>query len=63
MHPGPGQADTNYRKRRERVRERGIETLSEEITIETFPNLVKKRDIQVHEEQSPKQDEPTEAYT
>ena len=34
-----------------RIREKGTEKLSEEITAENFPNLAKERDIQVQEAQ------------
>ena len=44
-------------------REQGIENLFEEIMTENFPNLVKKRDTQVQEAQSSKQDKSKEALT
>ena len=44
-------------------REQGIEHLFEEIMTENFPNLLKEKDTQVQEVQSPKQDGPKEACT
>ena len=43
--------------------EQGIKNLFEEIMTENFPNLVKEKDTQVQESQSPKQVGPKEAYT
>ena len=43
--------------------EQGIKNLFEEIMAETFTNLVKKKVTEVHEAQSPNQDEPKEAHT
>ena len=44
-------------------KEQEIENLFEKIMKENFPNLVKERDIQVQEAQSPKQFGPKEKYT
>ena len=44
-------------------REQQFGNLFEKIMTENFLNLVKEIDIQVQEAQSPKQDEPKEAYT
>ena len=38
--------------------EQGIKNVFEEIMAENFPNLVKEKDTQVQEMQSPKQNEP-----
>ena len=43
--------------------EQGIKKLFEEIMTENFPNLMKEKDTQVQETQSPKQVGPKEAYT
>ena len=53
----------HYRGPGRREREKGPENLSEEITAENFPNLMKETDIQVQVTQSPKQDEPKETHT
>ena len=44
-------------------RTQGIKNVFEEIMEENFPNLVKKKDTQAREVQSPKRDEPKEAHT
>ena len=44
-------------------REKGMETLFEEIMAENFPNLAKETDIQVQESQKCKRDEPKETHT
>ena len=44
-------------------RDQGTENLFAEILTENFPNLVKEKDIQVQEAESPKQDRPKEAHT
>ena len=48
---------------RKKEREQGVKNLSEEIMTENFPNLVKEKDTQVQEVQSPKIVGPKEAYT
>ena len=50
-------------REREREREKGPENITEVITTENFPNLRKETDVQIHESQSPKQDQPKEEYT
>ena len=44
-------------------REQGIENLFEEIMTQNFPNLVKEKDTQVQEKQSPKQDGLKDTHT
>ena len=44
-------------------KEQEFGNLLENIMKENFPNLVKEIDMQVQEAESPKQDEPKEAYT
>ena len=43
--------------------EQGIENLFEEIMSEIFPDMIKEKDTEAQEVQSPKQDGPKEAHT
>ena len=42
--------------------EQGIENLFENVMTENFPNLKREKVTQIQEKQSPKQEEPKEAY-
>ena len=42
--------------------EQGIENLFEKVMMENFPNLMREKVTQIQESQSPKQEEPKEAY-
>ena len=42
--------------------EQGIENLLEKVMMENFPNLRREKVTQIQEAQSPKQEEPKEAY-
>ena len=43
--------------------DQGIENLFGKVMTENFPNLVRKKVMQVQEAQSPNQDEPKEAHS
>ena len=42
--------------------EQGMENLFEKVMMENFPNLRREKVTQIQEKQSPKQEEPKEAY-
>ena len=42
--------------------EQGIENLFEKVIMGNFPNLMREKVTQIQETQSPKQEEPKEAY-